>query len=114
MAIWTDSTQQAWQPIRPELTNGVSGKLLLDGATKMVLTRLEPGGSFRPHRDSYGHLFHILAGSGRFRVEEQEQQLSAGMTLQVEAGELHGYENCAAEQLLLISLNLPVPDDKGA
>ena len=107
MAKLIDSRVQDWQPVRPELTSGVTGKLLLDGATKMVLTKVEQGGVFRRHRDNYGHLFHILAGEGVMWVDAQKYQLCAGMSLQVDAGELHGYENGGVDELLLISLNLP-------
>ena len=107
MAKLIDPRAADWQPVRPELTTGITGKLLLDGATKVVLTRVAPGGIFRPHRDSYGHLFHILSGQVLARVEAQEYRLSAGMSLQVDVGELHGYENCGTAELLLISLNLP-------
>jgi len=107
MAKVIDSRSSDWQSVRPELTTGVAGKLLLDGATKMVLTKVNPGGAFRPHCDGYGHLFYILSGQALAKVEAQEYRLAAGMSLQVDAGELHGYENCGQDDLLLISLNLP-------
>ena len=71
MAKLTDTNAQDWQPLRPELTTGVSGKLLRDGATRIVLTRVVPGGIFRPHRDSYGHLFHFLSGAGSVLLEDE-------------------------------------------
>ena len=108
MAKLIKTAQQSWQAVRPELTTGVSGKVLLDLPVKMVLTKLEPGGVFRPHRDSYGHLFHILSGTGLARVDDHEYPLTAGVVLQVDAGELHGYENCGVGELLLISVNLPM------
>jgi quercetin dioxygenase-like cupin family protein len=107
MARLVDIAQPSWRPIRPELTVGVSGKLLLDGPTKIVLTKVEPGGVFRPHRDSYGHLFHVLSGRGMVWVDSLEYPVVAGMMLRVEAGDLHGYENRGEEDLLLISVNLP-------
>jgi len=103
----SDNDQQDWQPVRPDLTSGVSGKQLLDGPTKMVLTKVEPGGIFRPHRDHYGHLLHILAGEGVFTVEGEEHRLTAGMTLQIQAESEHGYQNCGPEDLLLVTVNLP-------
>ena len=109
MAVLIDSKGQEWQPVRPELTEGVTGKLQLDGPCRAVLTRVAVGGLFRPHRDDYRHLFHVLSGQGVFRVEKDVYQLSAGMTLLIEAGEFHGYENCATEELLLMSLNLHLP-----
>ena len=105
----TDSNQQEWQPIRPELTSGVNGKLLQDGTTKMVLTKVDPGGIFRLHRDMYGHLIHILSGEGIFTVEGEEHKLTAGMTLQIQAGSEHGYKNSGQEDLLMVSVNLVKP-----
>lgn len=107
MAKLIDTREQAWQPVRPELTAGISGKLLLDGATKVVLTKVEVGGVFRPHHDSYGHLFHILSGQALARVDAEEYLLSAGLSLQVAAGERHEYENCGQEELVLIAINFP-------
>lgn len=107
MAQLIDTNNQAWQPIRPELTTGIAGKLLLEGPMKMVLTRVEPGGFFRPHRDNYSHLFHILSGQALARVEAKEYLLLAGFSLQVEAGERHEYENNGQQELLLLSINLP-------
>lgn len=106
MAKMIDTNNQDWQPIRPELTTGIVGQLLLDGPTKVVLTRVAPGGAFHPHRDPYGHLFHILSGQTLVTVEAREFQLSAGMSLAVDAGETHGYKNSGRGQLLLISINL--------
>jgi len=102
-----DTNLSDWCPVRPELTNGVSGFALLDGTTKMVLTEVVPEGSFRPHRDRYGHLFHVISGEGHFTVEGMEYPLSAGMALRVQAGELHGYKNIGTEKLLLLSVNIP-------
>ncbi len=100
-------TADAWKVVRPELTQGVEGKTLLDGATKIVLTRVAPGGLFRPHRDTYGHLFQILSGRIRVQVEQDTYEVGPGEGLRVAPGELHGYENCSAEALLMIAVNLP-------
>ncbi len=106
MAKLIDTNLQDWQPVRPALTEGVSGQLLRDGPTKIVLTRVMPGGVFLPHRDSYGHLFYFLSGAGMVLLGEERIEVGAGICLQIEAGELHGYENCGREDLLLISVNL--------
>lgn len=108
MAKSFNLADQPWRAIRPELTSGVSGKLLLDGAMKIVLTKVAPGGVFRPHRDSYGHLFHVLAGRGVATVEDRQYPLAEGIVVNVAAGELHGYENCTDKDLVLISVNLVV------
>ena len=97
----------AWQPVRPALTTGVFGQTLLDADTRMVLTRVEPGGAFAAHVDPYGHLFYVLAGSGLAFSGGGEYLLVPGLVLQIAAGEEHSYRNTGAEILLLISVNLP-------
>ncbi len=106
MSKLIDTSELDWQAVRPELTSGVSGKLLCDGATKIVLTRVVPGGFFPPHRDKYSHLFHFLSGAGVVLLGEQRIDVGPGICLQIDAGELHGYENNGKEDLLLISVNL--------
>ncbi|WP_020674595.1 cupin domain-containing protein [Geopsychrobacter electrodiphilus] len=105
MSRLIDTNAQDWQPVRPELTRGVGGKLLLDGAMRMVLTRVVPGGNFPPHRDAYGHLFHFLSGAGTVIIGDKRIVVGEGICLQIDAGELHGYENNGSEDLLLISVN---------
>lgn len=107
MENFQDIDSLPWGPVRPELTQGVTGKTLLDGPTKVVLTRVEPGGRFSLHRDPYGHLFYILEGHGHIQVGDRESAVSAGFVVQVEPGELHGYVNLGPDELLLLSLNLP-------
>jgi len=99
-----------WQPVRPALTHGVEGKTLRDGPTKVVLTRVLPGGSFKRHRDPYAHLFVCLEGRGRVSVEGQDYDVTAGTVVEVAAGEEHAYSNTGGEPLLLISMNLPVSE----
>lgn len=114
MAEFLDDDSLAWQPVRPEITQGVSGKVLLAGPTRAVLTRVEPGGRFMPHRDSYGHLFYILAGHGEVSAGAERRAVGPGAVVRIGAGELHGYENTGESDLLLISLNLPAQTDKPA
>ena len=97
-----------WTPVRPALTDGVFGRTMLDTGTKVVLTRVEPGGGFAPHVDPYGHLMYILSGSGLAISGCNEYPLAPGLVLQIPAGEEHSYHNTGSDQLLLISLNLPV------
>jgi quercetin dioxygenase-like cupin family protein len=97
----------AWEPVRPALTSGVFGRTMLDTGTKMVFTRVEPGGEFAPHVDPYAHLFYVLSGCGIALSAGSEYQLTPGLVLQIPAGEKHSYRNTGAELLVLISLNLP-------
>lgn len=102
-----DINAEQWQPLRPELTSGVSGKLLHAGAIRVVLTRVAPGGEFRPHRDAYGHLFQILAGVGEVVIAAEVVAVAPGNCIEIEPGELHGYRNTGTGELLLLSINLP-------
>ena len=98
---------QPWNPVRPALTSGVFGKTMLDAATKVVLTRVEPGGGFAAHVDAYGHLLYILSGTGLAVSGGCEYPLTPGTVLQIDAKEVHSYRNTGADPLVLISLNLP-------
>ena len=102
-----DAADLAWQPVRPNITHDVFGKNLLDGKTKVVLTRVAPGGKFKTHRDNYAHLFYFLSGTGVVQVEEKKFDAHAGIVVQISAGQLHEYENVGADDLVLVSMNLP-------
>jgi quercetin dioxygenase-like cupin family protein len=97
----------AWEPVRPALTSGIFGRTMLDSGTKMVFTRVEPGGRFAAHVDSYGHLMYVLSGSGLAISGGCEFSLVPGTVLQIDAGENHSYQNDGPDQLVLITLNLP-------
>ncbi len=107
MARGIQSSREPWQAVRPDLTTGVRVRILLDGPVKRVLTKVSPGGIFRSHCDSYGHLFHVLAGNGVAWVGNHVYPLFAGSLLQIDAGEVHGDTNAEEPELWLISLNLP-------
>jgi quercetin dioxygenase-like cupin family protein len=97
----------AWEPVRPALATGVYGRTMLDAGTKMVYTRVEPGGGFAAHVDAYGHLLYVLSGSGIAGAGGSQYQLTPGLVLQVSAGEEHSYRNTGPDELELISLNVP-------
>jgi mannose-6-phosphate isomerase-like protein (cupin superfamily) len=97
-----------WQSVRPEVARGVFGKTLLDGKVKAVLTRVAPGGKFQMHRDKYAHLFYFLSGAGTVWVGDKQFAAHAGLVAQIDAGEDHAYENTGNEDLVLLSVNVPV------
>lgn len=107
MSEFFDVADLDWQPVRPNVTHDVFGKNLLDGKTKVVLTRIAPGGKFKPHRDNYAHMFYFSSGTGIVQVEQRKFDVYAGTVVQVNAGQMHAYENTGADDLVLISLNLP-------
>jgi quercetin dioxygenase-like cupin family protein len=98
-----------WKSVRPDTAHGVYGKSLLDGTIKIVHTRVEPGGGFSPHQDSYAHLLYFLSGSGTVGIGEQRFYVRAGHLVQISAGDEHFYQNTGDDDLILISLNIPAP-----
>jgi mannose-6-phosphate isomerase-like protein (cupin superfamily) len=107
MSNYFDISSLEWKSVRPEITNGVFGKAMLDGNIKAVLTRVEPGGKFKMHADKYAHLFYFLSGEGSVWVGDKRSDARTGVVVQVDAGIMHAYENTGKEDLLLVSLNLP-------
>jgi quercetin dioxygenase-like cupin family protein len=107
MSAFFDIASLEWQVVRPDVTQGAFGKTFLDGKVKGVLTRLEPGGKFVPHRDNYGHVFYFLSGQGFVRVGDKQISAREGVVVQVMAGEEHEYGNNGTDDLVLISLNIP-------
>lgn len=107
MSALFDDASLEWQPVRPDVAEGVFGKTLFDDKIKIVLTRVVPNGKFRPHRDKYSHVFYFLSGEGMVTVGEQQSIARAGVVARVDAGELHAYENISTDDLLLISSNIP-------
>jgi mannose-6-phosphate isomerase-like protein (cupin superfamily) len=96
-----------WKPVRPEITDGIQGKAMLDDGLKVVLTRVQPGGRFRPHVDAYGHLFYFLSGQGALWIAGARSEAGPGLVARIDAGVEHAYENTGKEDLVLVSLNLP-------
>ncbi len=96
-----------WQPVRPDVARDVFGKTLLGGTVKVVLMRVAPGGRCSEHVDAYGHLFYFQSGEGIVRVDGEEQRAQAGQVFQIAPGQVHAYENTGADDLVLISMNLP-------
>ena len=96
-----------WKPVRPEVTAGSTGKAMLDGPLKVVLTRVEPGGRFSPHVDAYAHLFYFLSGQGAVWMGGERSEARPGVVAQIDAGVEHAYENTGQEDLVLVSMNIP-------
>ncbi len=107
-----DISNLDWQPVRPNVTTGVFGKRLLADGVWVVLTRVAPGGKFATHRDDYGHLFYFLSGEGIVRVGDEQIVARHGVVVQIEPGEPHAYENTGSQDLVLLSLNLPAPNQQ--
>ncbi len=103
-----DVSAVEWTPVRPDIARGVFGKTLMEGKVKVVLMRVAPGGGASEHVDAYGHLFYFLSGEGAVRVGGEEQRAQTGQVFQIAPGQVHAYENSGPEDLVLISMNLPI------
>ncbi len=100
-------TSLDWEPVRPDVARDIFGRTLMEDGVKVVLTRVAPGGGVRKHRDQYGHLLYFLSGEGIVQVNDQEVKAKPGLVVRVMPGETHAYANTGAEDLMLISMNLP-------
>ncbi len=107
MSQITEVASLQWEAVRPEVAHDIFGRTLLAGDIKVVLTRVAAGGEFRTHRDKFGHLFYFLSGTGSVRVNDAEFPARPGSIVHVMPGESHAYANTGAEDLMLISINLP-------
>ena len=96
-----------WQLTRPDVADGVYAKTILsDSGIKMTLTCVKPGGSFKSHQDSYGHLFYFLSGEGTLSVLNKQHRIQPGLVVHINAGESHSYINNSKQDLMLISVNI--------
>ncbi len=107
MAEVFNASSLDWQPIRPDIAQGVYGKSLMDGSIRITLTRVVAGGKFDGHQDKYGHFFYFLNGQGKVWVADKQFEAVPGLVVRVNAGEQHSYENTGDLDLMLISANIP-------
>ncbi|MFC1978214.1 cupin domain-containing protein [Chloroflexota bacterium] len=103
-----DIASLEWEPVRPDVARGVYGKTLLADGSKIVLTRVAVSGRFDMHQDNYGHLFYFLSGEGLVWINDKQFEAVPGLVVRVTAGEPHAYENKGNQDLMLISVNIPM------
>jgi len=103
-----DAASLEWEPVRPDVARGVYGKTLLVDGVKLALTRVAVGGRFDMHQDNYGHLFYFLSGEGLVWVQDKRSKAVPGLVVRVTTGEPHAYENTGNQDLMLISVNIPM------
>jgi len=107
MGTFTDITAQEWKAVRPDVAQGVLGATILNEGVTMTVTRVLPGSGFAAHHDAYGHLLYFLSGSGVVGVAGEEAVIRPGLAVRIQAGEEHYYRNTGAEELTLLSVNIP-------
>lgn len=88
------------------------GKSTLYESERMLvgLNAFEPGQEHRPHaHEGLDKVYHVLAGSGRFLLEDGEVPMSAGTMLVAPAGVSHGIRNTGDGRLLVLAILAPRP-----
>jgi quercetin dioxygenase-like cupin family protein len=99
------------QAVRGDLTREVFGRPLgaeLSGRVKIVLTRVAPGGEFPSHSDPYHHILIFLEGVGEVWLDGEAYSIRPGRMAEIPAGTPHGYRNTGKEEMVLLTMNLPV------
>lgn len=76
------------------------------GRTRLAVTRIEPGGSFGPHVDDYGHVICVLQGHGELKVGGKRHAAAPGTVMATEPGEPHGMFATAGEPFVLVAANV--------
>lgn len=76
------------------------------GRTRLAITRIEPGGSFGPHVDDYGHVICVLEGRGELKVGGRRTPAGPGTVMVTEPGEPHGMFATQDEPFVLLAANV--------
>ena len=100
-----------WKTTRKDLTKDVFGKSLLPEEStnvKIVLTKVEPGGEFALHKDPYHHVFYFIEGRGVGWLGAETYEIKPDLVVEVPAGEQHGYKNTGKENIVLLTVNIPI------
>jgi mannose-6-phosphate isomerase-like protein (cupin superfamily) len=74
------------------------------------LNAFEPGQAHEPHaHEGIDKVYHVLAGRGRFLLDDEEIPMEAGLMLVAPAGVRHGIRNTGSERLLVLAILAPSP-----
>jgi mannose-6-phosphate isomerase-like protein (cupin superfamily) len=72
---------------------------------------LEPGQEQKPHsHNGADKVYVVLQGSGRFRIGEQEQDVTIEQAVLAPAGVEHGVRNTSSARLVLLVFMAPNPN----
>jgi mannose-6-phosphate isomerase-like protein (cupin superfamily) len=74
------------------------------------LNAFEPGQEHRLHAHAgMDKVYHVLAGSGVFLLEDREVDMEAGVMLVAPEGVPHGIRNTSGERLVVLVVLAPAP-----
>lgn len=71
--------------------------------TQLAQARIPTGSRVTPHKHSDMHeIFIVLSGHGRVHCNDNQQKVGPGTCIQIEPGEMHGFENNGDEELVVV------------
>ena len=74
------------------------------------LNCFEPGQEHRLHTHAgQDKVYHVLSGTGRFVLDQEEIDMAAGMMLIAPEGVAHGIKNTSTERLIVLAILAPAP-----
>ena len=74
------------------------------------LNSFEPGQEHKLHaHEGMDKVYHVLAGSGRFLLEDREISMEAGQMLVAPEGVAHGIRNDGSDRLVVLAVLAPSP-----
>jgi len=88
------------------------GKATLFSSERLLvgLNCFEPGQEHALHaHEGMDKVYHVVAGSGRFLLEDREIEMDAGVMLVAPEGVPHGIRNTGTERLVVIAVLAPSP-----
>jgi mannose-6-phosphate isomerase-like protein (cupin superfamily) len=98
-----------WRKIREDVTNKVYGKDLHSKTLSdipILLIKVEPGGTFPEHVDTWSHVFYFLKGEGIATLGDNSFVVKENIVVEVPAGIKHSYKNTGTNDLFLITLKI--------
>ena len=104
------------QAIRPEehavFSPDKMGKSTIFRSDRVLvgLNCFEPGQEHRLHTHvGQDKVYHVLSGSGRFTLDDEEIDMEAGMMLIAPEGVAHGIRNTGRGRLTVLAILSPAP-----
>ena len=104
------------EAIRPEehavFSAGKMGKSTIFRSDRILvgLNCFEPGQEHRLHTHAgQDKVYHVLSGEGRFVLDGNEIDMTAGMMLIAPEGVAHGIRNTSEERLIVLAILAPAP-----
>ncbi|MEE8522490.1 MAG: cupin domain-containing protein [Thermoanaerobaculia bacterium] len=88
------------------------GKVTLFKSSRLLvgLNAFEPGQEHRLHSHAgMDKVYHVLAGSGLFLLEDRELPMTAGEMLIAPEGVPHGVRNTGEARLVVLAILAPAP-----